>query len=196
MEFEGSFEIEGVTVDEVWLALSDPVLIKQSLDGCRFFVRVEEEDPDFDAIREEVDEEDPRTLPEADPEEIAERAFEEDARYAVEFGTRVGSVNPTFETIVRITDREFPSMTATAEGAASNSSVELTSWMELTESDDGVVVDWGAETEVFGRVAQLGGRVINPVANRIVNRFFGNVEARLTDVGEEGGLGDRIRDLL
>jgi len=197
MEFNGSFEIENATVEEVWLALSDPVLIKQCLDGCRYLIEIDDEDVDFDVVRERVDDEDPPTLPEAEPETIAERAFVEGGVYATEIGTSVGSVNPTFETVVRITDREFPAMTATAEGAASNSSVELTSWMELTESDGGVVVEWGAEPEVFGRVAQLGGRVINPVANRIVNRFFSNVEARLADVGEEGvGVGERIRNLL
>lgn len=198
MEFDGNFEIEDATVEEVWLALSDPVLIKQCLDGCQYMLAVDGEEVDFDAVRERVPEEDPSTLPEADAETIAERAFDEGGVYATEIGTSVGSVNPTFETVVRITDREFPAMTATAEGAASNSSVELTSWMELTESDDGgVLVEWGAETEVFGRVAQLGGRVINPVANRIVNRFFSNVESRLVDVGEdEAGVGERIRNLL
>lgn len=197
MEFNGSFEIEGATVDEVWLALSDPVLIKQSLDGCQFLVRTEEENPDFDAIRERVDEEDPATLPEADPEDIAERAFEEGSRYAVEFGTRIGSVNPTFETVVTITERDFPRMSARGKGASSNSSVELDSWMNLEETESGTRVEWGAETEVFGRIAQLGGRVINPVANQVVGRFFGNVESRLVAVGDdESGIGDRIRDLL
>lgn len=197
MEFNGSFEIEGATVDEVWLALSDPVLIKQSLDGCQFLVRTEEENPDFDAIREQVDAEDPATLPEADPEDIAERAFEEGSRYAVEFGTRIGSVNPTFETVVTITERDFPRMTASGEGASSNSSVELDSWMDLEETESGTRVEWGAETEVFGRIAQLGGRVITPVANQVVGRFFGNVESRLVAVGDdESGIGDRIRDLL
>lgn len=197
MEFNGSFEIEGATVDEVWLALSDPVLIKQSLDGCQFLVRTEEENPDFDAIRENVDEEDPATLPGGDPEDIAERAFEDGSRYAVEFGTRIGSVNPTFETVVTITERDFPRMSASGEGASVNSSVELDSWMDLEATENGTRVEWGAETEVFGRIAQLGGRVINPVANQVVGSFFGNVESRLVAVGDdESGIGDRIRDLL
>lgn len=198
MEFNGKFEIEGATIEEVWLALSDPVLIQQCLDGCQYMLAVDGEDVDFDAVRERVADDDPPTLPEADVDEIADRSFEEGGVYATEIGTSVGSVNPTFQTVVRIADREFPEMTATAEGAASNSSVEVNSWMSLTESDDGAVVEWGAETEVFGRVAQLGGRVINPVANRIVNRFFSNVEARLSDVGEEdaAGVGERIRNLL
>lgn len=198
MEFNGRFEIEDVTVEEVWLALSDPILIKQALDGCQYVIEIDDEDPDFDALREQADDDDPPTLPEAEPEEIAERAFEEGDRYAAEVGTSVGSVNPTFEAIVEIAERDYPRMEASGEGASSNSSAEMTSWMVLEETDDGVAVEWGAETEVFGRIAQLGQRVINPVANQVVNRFFSNVEDRLADVGEEdeAGVRERIRNLL
>ncbi len=31
MEFDGEFTLEGVTSEEVWLALSDPVMIKNAL---------------------------------------------------------------------------------------------------------------------------------------------------------------------
>ncbi len=70
--------------------------------------------------------------------------------------------------------------------------------MQLAETEDGVAVDWQAQTDVFGRVAQMGQRVINPVANRVVNRFFGNIEDQLRDVetDDSGGLGDKIRDML
>ena len=33
MEFEGTFEIEDVSAEEVWLSLSDPYMIKGSLPG-------------------------------------------------------------------------------------------------------------------------------------------------------------------
>ncbi|HET7324955.1 MAG TPA: carbon monoxide dehydrogenase, partial [Halococcus sp.] len=34
MEFSGTFELEDTTTDEVWLALSDPVMIESALPGC------------------------------------------------------------------------------------------------------------------------------------------------------------------
>ncbi|PHQ46288.1 carbon monoxide dehydrogenase, partial [Halorubrum sp. C3] len=55
------------------------------------------------------------------------------------------------------------------------------------------------EADVFGKIAQMGQRVISPVANRVVSRFFGSVEDRLTEVAEEDdseGLRDRVRNLL
>ena len=198
MEFSGTFELDDVTAEEVWLALSDPVMIKQSLPGCQFLVEVEGDDVDFDALREDAEgREDPPTLPEADPEDVAERAFEEGNRYAALVELGVGSVKPSFETIVTIDDREFPTMEASGEGSASNSSFEMTSGMTLEDTDGGVEVDWHAEADVFGRIAQMGQRVINPVANRVVNRFFSQIADRLRDVGDDSsGIRDRIRNLI
>lgn len=200
MEFSGTFELDDVTTEEVWLALSDPYMIKQALPGCQFLLEVDAEgDVDFDELRERAEEmgEDPPILPEADPEDVADRSFEEGHRYAALMEISVGSVNPSFETLVTITEREFPEMTATGEGSASNSSFEMESWMTLEETDDGVAVEWGTEADVFGRIAQMGQRVMNPVANRVVNRFFQKVEDQLNEVSDESsGLRDRIRNLM
>ena len=194
MEFSGQFDIDTVTVDEVWLALSDPVMVKQCLPGCAFLVQVGEDDADFEALREETaDDEDPPTLPEADPDDVAARSFEEGRTYAALVEVGVGSVKPSFETLVTIEERELPRMRATGEGSARNSSFEMDSWMTLTETDDGVRIDWEAETDVFGKVAQLGQRVINPVANQVVSRFFSKLESELSDVAEDEGSGLRGR---
>lgn len=198
MEFDGTVTIEDATTEEVWLALSDPALIQRALPGCQFLVEVDDEDPDFDALGESVADELPETVPEAAPEEIAERAFEEGGRYAALMQISVGSVEPTFETIVTIDDREFPRMAASGEGSASSSSFEMASGMELVEADDGVDVEWWAEADVFGTVAQMGQRVINPVANRVVGRFFDRIESQLRDVETEepSGLRDRVSGLF
>lgn len=200
MEFNGTFELEDVTTEEVWLALSDPYMIKSALPGCEFLTAVDDpDDVDFDTLQEEAEAagEDPPILPEADPEDVSERAFEEGRSYAALIEIGVGSVKPSFRTVVTIDRREFPEMDASGKGDSSNSSFEMDSGMVLEETDDGVAVDWWAETDVFGRIAQMGQRVINPVANRVVNRFFGKIQNQLADVGEESsGLRDRIRSLV
>jgi len=181
MEFNGTFELEETTRKEVWLALSDPALIRESLPGCQFLVPVEDPDVDFDALRErQADDEPPEVT--ADPDVIEERAFVESGHYAALMQLSVGSVSPTFETVVTIDERAFPEMIASGEGSSGNSSFEMRSWMELTESGDGVAVEWGAEADVFGRIAQMGQRVINPVANRVVKRFFSSVSSQLEEM--------------
>jgi carbon monoxide dehydrogenase subunit G len=201
MEFNGTFEIEDATTEEVWLALSDPVMVKNSLPGCQFLLEVEDaDDVDWDDLRERAEEqdEDPPMLPEADVEDVAERAFEEGGHYAALMELSVGSVSPSFETVVTITDREFPEMRAEGQGSASNSSFEMKAGMSLEETDDGVAVEWWTEADVFGRIAQMGQRVMNPVANRVVNRYFNSVEDQLQgiDEGDSSGLRDKVRDLF
>ena len=200
MEFNGTFELDDVTVEEAWLALSDPVLIRQALPGCQFLTAVDDpEDVDFDALAEAATPADelPPVLPEADPETVSERAFQEGETYAALMEVGVGSVKPTFRTLVTLETRDFPEMIATGEGSASNSSFEMRSGMTLTESADGVTVEWWSESDVFGRVAQMGQRVLNPVANQVVNRFFKKVQAQLAELDEaDSSLRDRIRGLL
>lgn len=185
MDFNGTFELTGRSIDEVWLALSDPVLIRESLPGCQFLVPVEDPDVDFDALRESVESGD-RAEPTADPEVIEERAFVEGGHYAALLELSVGSVSPSFETVVTIDERELPRMTASGEGSSGSSSFEMDSGMELHETDDGVEVEWWAEADVFGKIAQMGQRVIGPVANRVVKRFFSSVNDRLEELELEG----------
>jgi hypothetical protein len=179
MEFSGTFELEDATVDDVWLALSDPVMIEKALPGCQFLVEVDTDDPDFDALRESAED---RELT-SDPEVIEGRSFEEGGMYAALMELSVGSVAPTFKVVVTIDEREKPRMLASGEGEASSSSFEMSSGMELTGTDDGnVAVEWWAEADVFGRIAQMGQRVINPVANRVVKRFFNDIQSQLQDL--------------
>jgi carbon monoxide dehydrogenase subunit G len=186
VEFSGTFELEDTTTEEVWLALSDPVMIEHALPGCKFLVEVEEENPDFDALREEH--EGREVEPTSDPEVIAERAFEEGNRYAGVIQIGIGPVNPTFETVVTIDERDQPYMEASGEGSAGDSSFEMTSWMDLSDTDDGVAVEWHTEADVFGRIAQMGQRVINPAANQVVKRFFSSIQDEIRERSiAEGG---------
>jgi carbon monoxide dehydrogenase subunit G len=196
MEFNDTFTLEDVTMEEVWMALSDPEMIKEALPGCQFLVEVEDDDPDFDALLAEANEDDEEVpiLPDADPEVVADRTFKEGSKYAAVMQLSVGSVKPTFETVVTIEEREFPEMRSSGKGSASDSSFEMDAGMTLRETEDGVEVDWWAETSVFGRIANMGQRVISPVANRVINRFFKKVQKQLQDVGDDGGnLRDRIK---
>jgi carbon monoxide dehydrogenase subunit G len=196
MEFSGTFELEGATVPEVWLALSDPVIIQRALPGCEFLLEVDDPDNvDFDALQEEAEQLDRERS--EDPDVILDRGFQEGHSYAAIVKVGVGSVKPTFKTTVTITEREEPRMSASGEGSAGSSSFEMASWMDLGETDSGVAVEWGTEADVFGRVAQMGGRVLNPVANRVVKRFFQAVQDELEELDvqtETAQVGDSATD--
>lgn len=198
MEFNGTFELEETSIDDVWLALSDPVLVEASLPGCQFLLEVEDTDPDFDELEDRAAERD--VEPTADEETIAGRAFEEGNHYAALLQISVGPVNPTFRAVGAVDHREFPEMSASGEGSSSNSSFEGAAGMSLSETEDGVEVEWNAEAEVFGKIAQMGQRVIDPVANRVVKRFFSSMQDRLhelgTDLDDLEEEGDDGRDIV
>jgi carbon monoxide dehydrogenase subunit G len=196
MEFSGEFEMDGVSPEDAWIVLSDPIAVRDALKGCRYITRIDDADFNFDDYEPE---EDIETLPDADPEVVAARAFEEGGVYAALMQVGVGSVKPRFETRVTIKEREFPRMVATGGGDASNSSFEMESWMDIEETEDGSTVQWGTEADVSGRIAQLGGRVMNPVADKIVSNFFKNIQKQMTgfDESEESkSMRDRLSGLL
>ncbi len=196
MEFSGEFELDGVSPEDAWIVLSDPIAVRDALKGCRYITKIEGDDFNFDEYEPE---EDIETLPDADPDAVAERAFEEGGVYAALMQVGVGSVKPRFETRVTIKEREFPHMVATGGGNASNSSFEMESWMDIEETDDGSIVKWGTEADVSGRIAQLGGRVMNPVADKIVSNFFKNIQKQMTGFEESeksSGIRDRLSGLL
>ncbi len=194
MEFSGEFELEGVPPEDAWVVLSDPVAVSEALSGCRYIARVEGDDFNFDEYEPD---EDAETLPEADPETVAARAFEEGGEYAALMQVGVGSVKPRFEARATITEREFPTMVGTVGGSASSSSFEAESEMTIHETEDGTRVEWWATADVTGRIAQMGSRVLEPVANKVVNSFFSNIGEQMTDVeSESSGVTDRLRSLL
>lgn len=194
MEFQGDFELEDVSPEQAWLVLSDPIAIQNGLRGLRYIAPIED-GFDYDAYEPE---EDVPTLPEADPDVVAARAFEEGKDYAAVLEVGVGSVKPRFEAKGTIDEREFPRMVVTGSGAASDSQFSVESGMEIVETDDGARIEWWADADVSGRIAQLGGRVLDPVADKLVNRFFSNIESQMREVEEadEDGITDRLRNLL
>lgn len=196
MEFNGDFELTDVSPADAWVTLSDPVAVRNALKGCRYITPMDD-DFSFDDYEPE---EDLETLPEADPETVAARAFNEGVTYAALLEIGVGSVKPRFESRITIDERndETHRMVAIGRGSASDSTFEMESWMEIEATDGGSRITWGSEADVSGRIAQMGGRIINPVANKIVNNFFGNIETQMTDVEEsdQGGVTSRLRDML
>lgn len=194
MEFSGDFELDGVRPEEAWMVLSDPIAVKQALRGCQYITRMDE----TFGFEDYEPPEDPPTLPEADPADVAARAFEEGETYAAVVQLGVGSVKPRFESRITIDERAYPRMVATGRGSASGSSFEMESWMEVEGTEAGCRMEWGAETNIAGRVARLGSRMLQPVANKVVNDFFDEIEAKLTEVeqADDEGLRDTVRTLV
>lgn len=90
----------------------------------------------------------------------------------------VGSVKPTFNVDVTVTEAEEPAhLDMTASGEASRNSFETVAEMNLLETEEGgTLFEWRAEANVSGLIASMGQRALNSVAKRLVSNFFENIE--------------------
>lgn len=97
---------------------------------------------------------------------------------------KVGSVNPTFDCDVTVTEAEFPSdLEMVATGNATRNAFEATATMDLQDDGEGgTLAKWTARAEVSGLLASLGQRALGGVTERLVNNFFRDLEA----MAEEG----------
>ncbi len=66
-----------------------------------------------------------------------------------------------------------------AKGNAAGSAVELQSTMDLDEDAEGTLMKWSANVRVSGKLAGVGGRLMNPVADRMIKDIFGCIRSKL-----------------
>ena len=177
MEFSGTSVIDGATADNTWLILSDPVAIAEVVPGCKFIAPADEVSDVASYTPPDL-----ATFPDATPEEVEARAFQPGRDYVAVLQVGVGSIKPTFETTVTIDEREYAVMRASGEGQGGDSAFSMDSRMEMAETRNGVEIDWDADVDISGRLAQLGGTVLNPVADRLVTKFFDQMEDRMQRV--------------
>ena len=177
MEFSGTSVIEGASADNTWLILSDPVAIAEVVPGCKFIAPADEVGDASSYVPPDL-----ATFPEASPEEVEARAFVPGKEYVAVLSVGVGSIKPTFEATIVIEERDYPVMRAGGEGQGGDSAFSMDSRMEMRETAGGVEIDWEADVDISGRLAQMGGAVLDPVANRLVNKFFDQMEARMQKV--------------
>jgi carbon monoxide dehydrogenase subunit G len=174
MEFSGTSTIDGATADNTWLILSDPVAIAEVVPGCKFIAPAEDVADASSYTPPSL-----ATFPDATAEEIEARAFVPGHDYVAVLQVGVGSIKPTFETTITIDEREYPVMRASGKGQGGDSAFSMESRMEMSETPTGVEIEWYADVDISGRLAQMGGTVLNPVADRLVNKFFDQMEDRM-----------------
>ncbi|MXV62630.1 carbon monoxide dehydrogenase [Natronorubrum sp. JWXQ-INN-674] len=97
----------------------------------------------------------------------------------------VGSVKPEFNVDAIVTELEYPEkLVLKAEGNAPRNEFEMTATMEMIEQEDGgTTVAWEAKADVSGTIVSLGGRALKSVTNRLVKKYFADMQAAV-EAGE------------
>jgi len=108
-------------------------------------------------------------------EKTAENAF--NARVAA----KVGPVKARFSGTVQLTDIEPPeryTLTGEGKGGAAGFAKGQAS-VTLVDDGGGTILSYRVKADVGGKLAQLGGRLINGAAQKMASQFFDNLGASL-----------------
>jgi len=104
-----------------------------------------------------------------------------DTQFKASVRAGVGMIRGTFNFDINWTTLDEPNHAEmVANGNAAGSAVQLTSKMDLEDTDDGgTLMKWSANVRVSGKLAGVGGRLMNPVADRMVKDIFGCIRSKL-----------------
>lgn len=127
-----------------------------------------------------------------DPEQIAQCApgLEDDGvqiidedHFKVKVRAGVGMVRASFEFDCEWVERNEPDHARIrAQGNAPGSSVSMDATMDLSDGEDGgTVMAWKTDAQISGRLAGVGGRLINPVADRMTSQVFNCIREKLEE---------------
>ena len=106
----------------------------------------------------------------------------EDGGFAAVVKVKVGPVSATFKGAVDLTDLDPPNgyrIAGQGEGGAAGFA-RGGATVALSEQDGGTLLRYDVDAVIGGRLAQLGGRLVNGVAKKLADEFFAKF-ARLVE---------------
>ena len=109
---------------------------------------------------------------------------------------KVGPVSATFRGAVKVDDVDAPhSLTLNGEGKGGPAGfAKGGAKVTLTPEDSGTRLAYDVDAKVGGKLAQLGGRVIDGVAKRMADQFFDNFKSAVE--GSHAGAGGSSADAI
>ncbi|TDR89625.1 CoxG family protein [Enterovirga rhinocerotis] len=110
----------------------------------------------------------------------------EDDGFAASAKVKIGPVSATFKGNVKLTDIDPPNgYTISGEGQGGIAGfAKGGAKVSLADAEGGgTVLNYDVEANVGGKIAQLGGRLINGVAKKYADEFFANFAKALTGEG-------------
>ncbi|MFC6963291.1 CoxG family protein [Halocatena marina] len=109
-----------------------------------------------------------------------EIVMESPSELAAVISVGVGSVKPTFDVDMVVTQADEPeTLRMEVGGNATRNSFDAVAEMNLhSNGDDTTTAHWSAQTNVSGLIASMGQRALGSVSTRLVNNFFEDLEAK------------------
>lgn len=109
----------------------------------------------------------------------------DDDTYAAEVDVRVGTVGGTFTGTVSVREkRPHDHFVLIVEGNGAAGFLQGEGTIDLEDTDEGTRILYAGETKVGGRVAQVGQRLIQSVARKMINSGLSSLEEQLIVPGD------------
>ncbi len=111
-----------------------------------------------------------------------------DTEFNAEVHAKVGPVKAKFKGSVTLSDLNPPeSYRISGEGKGGAAGfAKGGAVVTLTEDGDGTLLKYEVDADVGGKLAQIGGRLLEGTSKKLAGEFFDNFEAALKDAGEGG----------
>jgi len=102
-------------------------------------------------------------------------AKENDNSFNASATNQIGPMNATFSGVIKLSNiKKNESYTLSGEGQSSVGFANGSANVKLTEENNGVtILSYEVDIDVGGKIAQLGSRLINGVAKKMSDYFFG-----------------------
>ena len=106
---------------------------------------------------------------------------------------QIGPMNATFSGTVTLSNiQDNQSYTLSGEGQSSIGFVNGSADVKLTEENESTTLSYEVDVNVGGKVAQLGSRLIDGVAKKMSNYFFGRFSDLVDPIKKKGKDTDEI----
>jgi len=106
---------------------------------------------------------------------------------------QIGPMNATFSGTVTLSNiQDNQSYTLSGEGQSSVGFVNGSADVKLTEENESTTLSYEVDVNVGGKVAQLGSRLIDGVAKKMSNYFFGRFSDLVDPIKKKGKDTDEI----
>ena len=106
---------------------------------------------------------------------------------------QIGPMNATFSGTVTLSNiQDNQSYTLSGEGQSSVGFVNGSADVKLTEENESTTLSYEVDVNVGGKVAQLGSRLIDGVAKKMTNYFFGRFSDLVDPIKKKGKDTDEI----
>ena len=108
---------------------------------------------------------------------------------------QIGPMNATFSGKVTLSNiKENQSYTISGEGQSSVGFANGHADVKLKEEDGSTTLSYEVDVNVGGRVAQLGSRLINGVAKKMSDYFFGRFSDLISPIKKEEDTGEIVEE--